>query len=779
MDKILISTYSSETAEWNDLRGNNLDLTDWTLGPTDLPNPCPSPPPIPVPLLCDTRFYVTAAVAGYNMFGIDFNNANNFFGINFGSGRDGSSDSLRAIYFRQGVAHLVDKAAFISKVLSGLGQAMDNPLPPGQGISHSGQPYDSACVPQPSCTGPYTIGGYRLGGICSWDILHPTAPCLSAFKIGSDTSDSAGIVTASASNPDFCDAADHWIAAGLGTTKAADCHIADFSGSGSINFVVRSDNAPRLALGDSLAGRMCELINGAGVTSCPQILVSHLSIQDARPIVFSTVTQHLDWHMYTKGWALTVTPDQIWALYHSQFAGRWCGGPAGFVAPNYVYFCNSKLDHYSSMVEFNSTTSGAIASMHVANEIYGNHTVGIDVYALGQQFAYLKGWTGVNNGKGVGPPNTFTLMNVWKNNPAVVGNIRWGFKQGTNEVNPLTFSSLWEGFIVGSVFDTLVVGNPYSPSDLYSWMVNQWQFLAPQPGDPPGTAADVKFSLRNDIFFHNGKQVTSSDYLFSWLAFAATGGLINPLTAGIVGVRIQNDFNFVVNLNSNSVFALQNIGGIPLIPQHLWASDTLNKCTTPGTPACLLAADATTRDPIATYRYVGSGPWVCQDLNNPAPAGIGGKCSKTGTQGVGAQLGAFVLQRDGLGVAGTTNSAYFRDSAKYKQWQWADVFNHGIVDILDVSLAASCLGMAATGSCAHWDTPAATITCVSTAGTCNSGSMLGIGGNRAGIVSFIEIQQAFRWFSVSWTSPLSYSQLVGAQALASQTLYEGGVQYAP
>ncbi|HZY93312.1 MAG TPA: hypothetical protein VFE98_00415 [Candidatus Bathyarchaeia archaeon] len=782
VDKLLINTYADEFAEWTDLKANppNLDLTDWALTPTDLPSPCPTPS---TAILCDSRFYVTAPVANFGLFGLNFNHANTFFGINFASGSDTSPQATQAINFRQGVAHLVDRAAFISKVLGGFGSTMDNPLPPGQGVSHSGLPFDSTCLPQPGCTGAYSLGGFNLQGVCAWDTLNPTT-CISAFHRTSDTSDANGIVNVG--QPDFCDAADHWIAAGLATGKNADCTLIGFTQlASSITFFVRSDSSPRLRMGDSLAQRMCQLINGAAALTCSQVIVSHQNIQNTRPVVFDTSRQHLDWHLYTMGWLLSATPDQIWALYNSQFAGQWCGGPAGNVAPNYGYFCNPSFDKYNSMVEFNSTTNGAIAALQVAQEIYGKHVVSIDLFAQSEQFAYLKGWTGVNNAKGIGPSNFFGSINMWNANPAVSGNLRWGFKQGTDEVNPLTFSSVWDGYVVSSVYDTLVAANPYSPTDLFGWMVNQWQFLAPQPGDPAGTAADVKFNLRNDIFFHNGAQVTAQDYKFSVLAFKHTGGLVNPLTAGIIGVQIQNDFNFIVNLNSNSVFALQNIGGIPVLPQKLWALSTTGPCIIDTSPQCSLAADASSRDPIATFRYAGSGAFICQDLANPGPTGVGGKCTKSGTQASGTQLGAIVLQRNGLGLAtdpskkGTASTAYFRDSAKYKQWEWADVFSHGTVDILDVSNAAGCFNQPATGACAHWETPAATITCVSTAGTCNIGSLAGIGGTRASTVQLLSIAQAYGWFGVSWSSPLSYSQLVGVQALASQTLYEGGLQYAP
>jgi hypothetical protein len=811
VDKILITTYSDDGSEFSAFKTNQLDLTDWTLSLVDVPSTCPSPPPVSPPILCDNRFYVTDKIANYAMFGIDFNFANTFFGISFGYGKDANPGNLNAVNFRQGVAHLVSKPDVVSTQFGVLGQAMDNPLPPGQGFAHSGLPLDGTCQPGPApgnCLASYAYNGYRLGGVCSWDTLnarHTAAgqTCRSAFKYGTDAVDGAGIVSATAQNPDFCDAADHWVAAGLATGRSAtDCHLTGQTAAllgGNIIFVVRRDDPPRLAFGTSLGARLCELINGAGITTCPQVTIQQLSIQEVRPVVFATNSVHLDWHMYTKGWSLGPTPEQIWGLYNSQFASNACGGTPGFVTSNYVYFCNARFDRYNAMVEFNSTTTGATTALQVANEIYGNNTVAIDIYAQSGQFAYLKGWTGINAARGTGPPNYFTLLNAWSANPqaclpgpppncSAASELRWGFKQGTSNMNPMSFSTLWEGFVISEVFDTLVAANPYSPTDLFGWMVNQWQTLGPQPGDPPGTVSDLKFSLRNDIFFHDGVQLTASDFMFSWQAFANTGGLNNGLTPGIVGVRVQNDVNFVVNLNSNSVYAMFNVGTIPILPQHILATDKTSKCSTAGTPACTIYSGADIADLVANYQFIGTGAYSCRDLSTNK---VGGKCTSTGAQSV--PFGnSIVLQRNGYGQSGTSNGAYFRNSAKYKQWQWSDFFNHGTVDILDVSSAASCLGKPVTAgqnpNCLHWDTKAATITCSTAAGNCNSGSLAGLGGNGGGTVTFIEIQQAFRWFGVSWTAPQSYTSLSNptgcggtgcGAATIPQTLYEGGITYAP
>ncbi len=817
VDKILVTTYSDETAEFTALKGNAIDESDWTLSQVDAPTTCPSGTAI----ACDVRFWANQAqgigqVASYGMFGIDFNHANTFFGINFGFGKDSNPQNAAAINFRQGVAHLIDRQQVVSTQFGSLANSMDNPLPPGQSFAHSGLPIDTTSQGTGGI-GPYPFGGYSLQGVCGdpsapttvnsgWDSLDGQfralgQVCKSAFKYGTDSVDSAGIVTASAANADFCDAARHWVAAGLGTGLNADCSIANFAplagGASSITFIVRRDNLPRFNIGQALASRMCQLIHGAtSGNTCAEIVVNLLSIQETRPIVFATNVIHLDWHMYTLGWGLGATPEQVWALFNSAFAGNACGGVPGPFGTNYIYFCNAGFDHFNNMIEFNSTNAGAIASLQKADEIFGQHTASIDIYAQNDVFAYRKEWRGMVIAKGIGLPSFWPQFNSWSPTPAVPGELRWGWKQGTSNPNPMSFTTQWEGQWNGQIYDSLLAGNPYSPTDAFGWMVNNWVVQTPQPGDPPGTVSDVKFNLRNDIFFHDGKQVTASDYVFSAQAFFDTGGLFNPSTAGIVGIRVQNDFNFVVNLNSNSVFGLFNIGGFFVMPQHVLAADTTTKCTTftsagvGNTGPCGIGITGGVTndlgDLVANDQFIGSGAYVCIDAT-VIPNKVGGKCSATGSGSV--PFGSSItLTRNGFGVSGTANGAYFRDSAKYKQWQWADIFGALTVDITAVSSAAGCLGKAASATgCPHWDTRASNIMCVPGTGSCTSSLVLG--GNGDGTVTFTEVQQAFRWFGVSWTSPLSYASLsdttgcggsgCGAESAAAQTLYEGGLSYGP
>jgi ABC-type transport system substrate-binding protein len=830
-DKILISVFSDEIAEFNALQAGTLDFTDW-----------PLTKPLVAGLSTDSRFAVTSPNSELGEFELQFNHAVTFFGIpfNFGSDSDPVA-AAKAQNFRQGVAHLIDKQTFVSNVLGGLATAIDNFLPPGEGVLHTGLEC-GANSPAAGCTAPYTSGGYSLVGACNWDQLNGVttagqthdSTCLSAYHTFSDTTDSVGIVSASASNHDFCEAAEHWVAAGLASgISSTDCHLTGLStalSGGSILFDVRVDSPPRLKLGDALAARMCELINGAGVTTCTQISINHLTITAATGQVFkpcssgSCGSPNTGWAMYTAGYGFsTAAFDQTEAIYNGQFAGGpWtvgttvvCTNPDGTPAlatntgSGYQHFCNAAHDHYTDMVEFNNTLAGAAASLQKSNEIFGKKVASIPLWSGANQFATLKGWNNVVNAKGFGPAvfgNAYSLYNTWNPSPATSGTIRWGFKQGTSTLNPYTLSTVWEANAVSTIFDPLLQFDPYQGSNqLYGWLVNSFKSVLPSDavdgptctngvaGQTAGTVSGsklcLKFSLRNDVFWHDGQQLKSSDVKYTFLSLQQIG---SPLTTALIDVSILSDQNFMVHLNQLGPFQLLNFGLVGILPQHIWASTTTSPCVLKGSLQCTLNKSFLTGggvDPVSTHMLIGTGGFVCKDLSTGA---IGGGCTSTGssTTGPGATI---VLQRNGLGSPGLTPTDYFRSNAKYKVFLWADgvplaTNGEGTVDIGDAGQAGTCFNLSPSTNpqCAHLDAPATIVSCTSVAGSCGDANGPLAGGPGTGaLVGINEIAQIFARFGYVWNAAqggfpavFAYNSFQGAQPIP-QTLYAGGNTYGP
>src|SRR5207245_10834641 len=92
----------------------------------------------------------------------------------------------------------------------------------------------------------------------------------------------------------------------------------------------------------------------------------------------TTTTPSLDSVLYTGSNTWRPSFNQELALYDSSSSSTLCGGTSGVPAgstgglglSNYVYSCNSKMDHYQEMVENNRTIIVAAQALQVAMKCF-------------------------------------------------------------------------------------------------------------------------------------------------------------------------------------------------------------------------------------------------------------------------------------------------------------------------------------------------------------------------------------------------------------------------
>jgi hypothetical protein len=650
---------------------------------------------------------------------------------------------------------------------------------------------------------------------------------------------------------DFCRAADHFIAAGLATGKNTMCELTGESpalANGNILLVGRTSLGRQL-LSTGYTAAICELVN-LGATSCPQVSLPIFP----RPIDMTgcklatepgcnSVGPNTGWQLYAGGQFFpTPTPDTEWRLYDGSFASDFCGGSPGLQSPNYAFVCNARHDYWIEQSHFLSTPAAATAALQVAMEIFGNHTFNIPIWTPSVQYAYTKGWTGVSNAAGIGAArgNRWTLLNAWHSNPALLGPaIRWGQKDATSSLNVFSYKTDVEADVVNEVYDALLVTNPQSPTQIIGWMANFYQKVTPsvdptQPCHTPYTnsrgtftvATCLQIQLSGIIPFHDiyncaasnatcltTHTVTASDVKFSFANFNATGSLITPSTQNTIdvvyntnqlptalgGTKGQGESETLyIYLHNDNAWALNDITGIPIIPQRLWVTQTAPKlvngvfapCTDLGGLSCTVDpafTAGTQSDPILGNRFVGSGPYVCASgALGVSGTVIGGGCTfdSTGVQtGQAIPVGGTAILRRFLTTSGLdTNFAYFRTNSKFQAQQWAAYPTGSVVPAgaFVTAINACKANAAAVGgvnnypACQHYNTVAAGLACVTTAGACTAI----VGGGRGTLPAnpipvLIQINR-WRVSSPSWTSGVpNYGALVGAQAMP-QTLHEDG-----
>jgi len=820
MDTESAIIFTDEQAEFTNIQSTtpSIDLTD-----------SPLTPDLPGPLIQSPNFFVTSQVSLHAYYDVEFMLANNFWGCDFNYG-----NSACGIQIRQGIAHMIDRANFAANEpsLMGSATAIDNPVPPNNGGLATANPcaWDSN-NPQ---SGPHCIVGsqggtaYHLANSTGADgVSWLYAPGSADLNAASQHFVNAGVATGF--NPNTS------ILTGISSTAAA--HVPSF-----IEFIEVNSNPARLHLHDSFAAQICYLFTGSYTAPC-----AYLSSHIGAPLTFfpgyntSTTSVSLSWGMYVGAHVDAFPFDKsLYQTFNSQFvsgiqsikppSGTCSNGSVPSLrAADYAYLCNQSYDNISSQTAFapclasigdpaigqpNNTPGGtcpgttqlsAFSAGIQTEDAYGRGAYSIPVFALtGARFAYASNWQRVINGDGAGIPNYFTWLNAYSPNPAVPGTVRQGFSQSTTILNPYLAESPHDLYIVRNIYDSLSVRNPMSSGQVIYWMIlSAFQLSSPALTypPPPGTQSTFRFTLRNDVFFQDGRKVSSFDVAFTYLSMTANGAYQSSALSNITGITVLGPSQFDINVNSVGPFTLQSLTSPTILPGHYWTNAGgaawdagISSCTvqgaacylaqytlgpTPATgapsvlcnstfscafPAVNLNADPNkitpTFDPLAAGILVGSGPWQCGAVTTSGSS----SCSSTGTMNppVG---GSYTLSRFGKGLApaSSVSGLYFRSNGNLALYLWSQQTGDITHDFLNYSAIDACYGLpvASTGFCAHFQQ--------------------GIGANGGPIpVSLTQVAIVDRFVGLNWVSPFNWvsSPPVGIIALPP-VLYENTITLAP
>jgi hypothetical protein len=413
----------------------------------------------------------------------------------------------------------------------------------------------------------------------------------------------------------------------------------------------------------------------------------------------------------------------------------------------------------------------------------------------GSQFAYLSNWQRVVNDQVSSIPNFFTWLDAHSSNPGTPGTIRQGLAIAGTGLSPYIMSTVTDEFIDGNIYDSLDNVNPLSSNQLLDWMV-----LSSSPSSipnsqltyvpPAGTVGSFRFSLRTDLFFQDGRKVSSFDIAFSYLSLKATGAFQASSTSSMMGVTLLSPTQFDLNLNTTSALVKSSLTSLTVMPGRYWTNAglpawdagvsvcsqslapcypsqyTLGPTPSSGLPAvqcsfqCAFPASnmdvdpaktTTTFDPLSAGILIGSGPWEC--LSSIGIVGTG--CSSSGTQTPSPFGGSYALTRFGKGLPPATSVAgdYFRSSGNLALWLWSGDNGDLTHDFLNFSHAAFCY--------------------LNPSPTCHPLTE-GIGAvSGGGLAGLAQVAIVARFVGVNWISPFSLANPPIGMGPFPPVLYEG------
>jgi peptide/nickel transport system substrate-binding protein len=247
---------------------------------------------------------------------------------------------------------------------------------------------------------------------------------------------------------------------------------------------------------------------------------------------------------------------------------------------NYVHFNNTQFENLVRVLREASDNATAITAAKEAQRVLAEQVGIVPLFARVGYKAYKNSWADIVNEEGNGIDNWWTFLMTHRQNEPTGGTSTYGIVGDPNSLNPLLTFSSSERLLTDLIYDSLLkVRDLDSPVSRItsSWTVGTW--LNPDTGS---TATKVVFNLNNNVYFHDGVQLTAADVKFS-IEYIKTHR-IGPNYAKVANVHhvdAPDAYTVVVYENTTSMWALQWIGSIPIIPKHKWQTITDPSVSTP------------------------------------------------------------------------------------------------------------------------------------------------------------------------------------------------------
>ncbi len=316
------------------------------------------------------------------------------------------------------------------------------------------------------------------------------------------------------------------------------------------------------------------------------------------------------WNLYTGAQSHAGTADALLYSWHSQFAGSSssganCGGPLADSPGDYDLFCDPVVDTQAFAGEFSASFIASFAFFQNTAALGATRGVLAPIFSNVNKYVALNAWNtesqgthsslapGFGTGFEASTPGAFqTLLNMRPSGLVTSGIYQAGggtqglirrsnTGAGTLHQNPFTANTVWEVDLINGIWDTMLAVNPNTGGS--NLQLIDWMTKSHSSSFDPGTGRNTQiWNLRNDICWQDStigptgqpcdSPVTADDVCFSLLMQRDGPGRNNIAAQDIVSCTFPDPQTVVVVHNGLSAFQDINIGGVYILPAHIWGT---------------------------------------------------------------------------------------------------------------------------------------------------------------------------------------------------------------
>lgn len=323
-----------------------------------------------------------------------------------------------------------------------------------------------------------------------------------------------------------------------------------------LKFLASVEDPNRLAVAQKLTSEM-QLIGiplNLTVTSWPSIL--------------NNVIENKDFHLYIGKQDMyhsDVSADTVATSFGNLYNVDACGQ----YGANYVHFNNTQFDNFVQTMQDAPNESTAITAAKEAQRVLAEQVGIIPLFATAGYEAHKTTWTDTVNEVGNGVDNWWTLALTHQLGSPTGGTLSYGIVGDPGGINPLLSDLRRSTTVTALIYDSLLRVRDMDSAmsgAAESWEVGTW--FNPDAGMD---STKLTFYLSENLYFHDGVQLTSADVNFTiGYMKSHSAGINHAKVIDVHHVETPNLYTVTVYWNVTSLWALDWIGSLPILPKHKW-----------------------------------------------------------------------------------------------------------------------------------------------------------------------------------------------------------------
>lgn len=316
---------------------------------------------------------------------------------------------------------------------------------------------------------------------------------------------------------------------------------------------------------------------------------------DTEPMDFTTMLSRLDRKDYSIAviaWAMGGRPSSLYSFYSSASDVE-----AGY---NITATNDPELDELLDAVKFAKTKEAAERASEKSQRLLAELVPSVPIYSRFSVSAVSKRWKNVLTTPGMTADNIWTILAA-EPRDGKQRTFNMLLSEEPRNLNPLVASTAYSQQVLGLIYEQMLGSDPWTSENRPS-LARSWRVRTEAAGGRERTV--LEFELRDDVFWNDGEKFTAHD-VAATIEFMRNNKppRFYDSIKGVETVTVSGDYSLTVKMSCVSYWQLEEIGGLPCLPEHV-----LDKVT-----------DWQTWDPTdksgksGPYGLVGTGPFIYEE----------------------------------------------------------------------------------------------------------------------------------------------------------------------